>query len=378
MDFSVAAQHIPAAHTVLGDIDGGLIALVEEFQAPTEALRSHRPVVAGIGEAGCPVHISGIAVLVRLQHDAVVNVFAHKVQRLGYQGHIRVRDLGKIRRVLFQTVLRVFPQEYRIGEPGYVPGPVVQTLGTGEEVTAAGLDILGGLPPGIDHAAGGCIAHLDGPDSVLSQGDHRRAVGLQHIMDHLKQILLLQLDTRGVTAMEMGNACEALGFIQGDKITYPVGESPADNPGVFREPVYALFIHPTALLLQGLGIIPMVEGNIGLNAVAQQLIDHRIIEGDALFIDSSDALRQNPGPAEGESVGLDAHLPHDGDVFLIAMVEVTGHIAVMTLVDLAGGMGEYVPDALSPAAFIGSALNLIGAGSAAPDKAFVKHGDSSK
>jgi len=40
----------------------------------------------------------------------------------------------------------------------------------------------------------------------------------------------------------------------------------------------------------------------------------------------------------------------------------------MTLVDLAGGMGEYVPDALSPAAFIGSALNLIGAGSAAQIK----------
>ena len=127
------------------------------------------------------------------------------------------------------------------------------------------------------------------------------------------------------------------------------------------------------------------DGNGGVDVVAgdhdradaglQQRVDQRIVERDALLVHRAHALGDQPRPGDREAIVPDAQLLHQRDVLAEAMHMVAGHVAVVTLQNLARLVGEAVPDGRPLAVLEGSALDLIGRGRCAPDKVLAEaHG----
>src|SRR5262249_4708287 len=114
------------------------------------------------------------------------------------------------------------------------------------------------------------------------------------------------------------------------------------------------------------------ERGIGLDAVREQLVDQAIVEIQPLGIGRAAALRKHARPGDREAVRLDAERLDQLHVFLVAVIVLVGAIAIAVVADLAGGVRKRVPDRGPAAVFIDRALDLVGRGRGAPDKALGK------
>ena len=114
----------------------------------------------------------------------------------------------------------------------------------------------------------------------------------------------------------------------------------------------------------------MIQGYEGLNALLDQVVDHIIIEIDALLVHLAVSVRNDAGPGKGETVCLHTHLLHQVDIFLPVMIEVTGHLAVRLLVGTLEGIVIGHGHAL--AVLIPAAFDLKGRGGSAPEEIFGK------
>ena len=112
----------------------------------------------------------------------------------------------------------------------------------------------------------------------------------------------------------------------------------------------------------------MEDRDEGADAGGKQFIDQCVVKIDTLRIDFSGAVGQKTRPGEGEAVVLHAHLLHQCDVFLEAMVMIAGDVAGVALKDLAVFMGKVAPDVAALAVFIGGAFDLVGRSRSAPDE----------
>ena len=131
-----------------------------------------------------------------------------------------------------------------------------------------------------------------------------------------------------------------------------------------REPPFALPLPPppsfsfkkTANLLSH----PVVRRHPGLDPGLEQGVDHLVVEGDALGVDRrrGRAPGHDAGPRDRHAELVDAHLLHQGDVLGVLVVEVVR--------DVAGVLGERVPDRDAAPALARAALDLVGGGRDAP------------
>ena len=118
----------------------------------------------------------------------------------------------------------------------------------------------------------------------------------------------------------------------------------------------------------------MVQRGIGLDAVGQQFVDQPVVEVEALGIWRAGAVGKYPRPRDREPVVLDAEIPDQADVFLVAMVVIVGAVPGRLVLDLARRVRKSVPDRAAAAVFIDGALDLIGRRGGAPRKTFGKAG----
>ena len=121
-------------------------------------------------------------------------------------------------------------------------------------------------------------------------------------------------------------------------------------------------------VLQRLRQIPVIQRRVGFDAVLQELIDQPVVEIEPLGIRRTAAFRKHPRPGDRKPVGLDAEIPDQADVFLVAMVMIVGAVGVAAILDLARRMRESVPDRTAAAVLIDGAFDLIGRRGGAPDK----------
>jgi len=70
-------------------------------------------------------------------------------------------------------------------------------------------------------------------------------------------------------------------------------------------------------------------------------------------------LRQNARLGDGEPIGLDAKLTHQGDVFAIAVIVVAGRIAGVVIDDMSGHLAIAVPNARSPPVNLARTFDLV-------------------
>lgn len=128
----------------------------------------------------------------------------------------------------------------------------------------------------------------------------------------------------------------------------------------------------TILFVQSGRQIPMVQGDQRLDAGGNQLIAQVAVKFQALLVDLTDSVGQDTAPADGEAVALQADLFHQGYIFLVAMIVITGYVAVLSVGDMAAVVNQSIPDGFTSAIFIPGAFDLGCGRSYAPKKAFAK------
>ena len=118
-------------------------------------------------------------------------------------------------------------------------------------------------------------------------------------------------------------------------------------------------VGPAAAILERLRQVPVVERHERLDAGGEQLVDEPVVEVEPGRVHLSAAVREDPGPRDGEPERADAELAHQRDVVAVPVVEVAGDRAAVAVADLAVGGAEAVPDALAAAVLVHRALDLV-------------------
>ena len=114
--------------------------------------------------------------------------------------------------------------------------------------------------------------------------------------------------------------------------------------GIVAEVFRDFAIGPSAHLLEHLRKIPMIERHERLDVVFEELVDHAIVEIDALLIGLTHPMRHDSRPRERDARGIESEVGHHRDVFTIEMVEIACDIAGIAMLDFPGRVREAIPD----------------------------------
>ena len=118
----------------------------------------------------------------------------------------------------------------------------------------------------------------------------------------------------------------------------------------------------------------MIQRRKRLDAVSQQFVEQAVVEIEAFWIWRAGAFREDARPCDRKPIGLCAQRLHQLNVFLVQVIMVGRGVAVAVIGDGAARVGEAVPDRRAAAVFVDGALDLIGRGRRAPQKAVRKTG----
>ena len=363
VDGPVQINAVIAGQAVFRDVDGAGVALVHIQDAEVHHLRGDLPLGRGEGEA----RGDGGLAPVLLHRVALVDVDAYEI-RLFHFVPVRLGDLrGEILHHL-GGAFGVAAEEQGVQEHVHAEHPVSGVKGG----VVGGLTARGGIHPWVAQAAAGGQAHhrAGGSPANLPGG---LAVGQTEVEVAFQRLGLTQLPAGGVDAGDVAQGGDALGLVQGHVGIHPSGEMLRHHGGVPAEGSHDVPVQPAALVLKGAGQVPMVQGNHGLDAIFQQRVHQAVIIGKALLVYSAVPVGDDAGPAEGEAVGLNAVRLHQGHVLRAAVVAVAGGVAGVAVIDVAGDMGEFVPDAQALAVLIPAALALIGGAGHAPQEILGEH-----
>ena len=116
----------------------------------------------------------------------------------------------------------------------------------------------------------------------------------------------------------------------------------------------------------------MVEGDDGLDAVFQKGVDEVPVVLDPLLVDGAGPVGKDPAPGDGEAVGGEAHLLHQGHVLPEMVVLIAGHLGGGEAEGLVAVLVYHVLLRGFFSVLIGGALHLVGAGGGPPEKALGK------
>ena len=247
----------------------------------------------------------------------------------------------------------------------------------GKGLLPGGLHVFGSLTGGItDRPRGGDTHQISAVRPVQSLLSQR--VRLAEGLPAGAEAVVVQLQARGVFSRPIAHSYEALGLVKSEPPAHPAPEQLRHFLRVGLKAPGGLRVLPAALPLQCLGKVPMEQSHPGLDSLLQKAVHQLTVAVQPRLVPMPVAFGVYPGPGNRESISLEAHLLHDGDVVPPAVIGVGGRVAGIAPFDLSGGVGENVPNAFSPAVLSHGALNLIRGGSGAPNKILWKsHGSSS-
>ena len=156
------------------------------------------------------------------------------------------------------------------------------------------------------------------------------------------------------------------GLVVRDPVADAVAEALGDRLDVFGERIDGVAHGPAARVLQHLRGVPVEEGHVRGDPVAEQLVDQAVVEVEARGVDAALALRQDAGPGDREAERVEAELAHQRDVVAVAVVEVARDCPVVAVPDLPRRGAEPVPHAFAAAVFVGRSFDLVRGGCGAP------------
>ena len=363
VNLAVQVDLVVAGQAVFGDVDGAGVALVDVQDAVAHHLGGHLPLGGSQGEA-CRDGGLGAVLLHRV---TLVDVHAHEV-RLFHLVPVGLGNLGGEVLHHLGGALGEAAEEQGVHKQVHAEHPV----GGVEGGLIGSLPAGGSVHPGVAQpAAGGQTHHCPGDSLANPAGG--LAVGKAEVEVAFQRLPLPQLPAGGMGTGDVAQDGDTLGLVQGHVGIHPTGKVLRHQGGISAEGRHNVPVQPAALVLQGAGQIPVIQGNHGPDARFQQGIDQLVIEGEALLVYGAVPVGDNPGPAHGEAVGLDAVLLHQGHILCPAVVAVAGHVAGIAVEDVAGHMGKIIPDIGSLSVFIPGTLALVGGAGYAPQEVLGKH-----
>src|SRR6516165_4524973 len=112
----------------------------------------------------------------------------------------------------------------------------------------------------------------------------------------------------------------------------------------------------------------MIEADPGFDAGRKQGIDESVVERKSRLVGCTASARQHARPGDGEAVGVDAEIAHQRNVFAIATIVITGDLAGVAVLHLAGHATIAVPDAVAAAVGMSRTFDLKARGRYPPGK----------
>ena len=176
------------------------------------------------------------------------------------------------------------------------------------------------------------------------------------------------LQTRGKYAAFMAQNRHHPGFIVGGDGGHPVAQARRYFAGVFHKQMDRIAVGPTARRLQFQGEVPMVQGDIGLNAARQHAVHQAFVKIKPFLVPGPGATGTHAGPGDGKAVSIHAQSGNQIEVLLPAAVVRTGYIAIAGIGNGAGHATKLVPDRETLAILLRCTFNLKRAGGYTPHK----------
>ena len=195
---------------------------------------------------------------------------------------------------------------------------------------------------------------------LTADGADGKPMRQQQVVPAAEQGLRIQLQAGGVKTVPHSQADRALRLIDRDIVCHAPFEMGCGKSGIVGKVFRGLTIHPAALMVEGKGQIPVIEGDPGCNAAGKTAVHNAVVVGKAGWIEPLAgrgrspaaaaahlihsicsiycSVRKNAGPAEAEAVMPDAQTLHQIQVLLCPMIGVTGNIAGMSIESLSGHM----------------------------------------
>ncbi len=200
---------------------------------------------------------------------------------------------------------------------------------------------------------------------------HREAMGQRDIMTYLVQFGLRQFEAWGVDAGAITEIHESSAFVDCEDRFDAIAQAIRDVACVIAERPRRFTGLPSAdPVLERLRQIPMIERRERFDIVIEKFVDQAVVEVETFGVRRTGSFRKYPRPGDRETIGLDPQFPDQADVFLVSMVVIVGAVRVAVILDLAGRVGERIPDRAAPAVLIDRALDLIRGSCGAPKKPF--------
>ena len=210
--------------------------------------------------------------------------------------------------------------------------------GVEEQTVAHLVPVHGGkvvLGRGAGRIDGGDVRRGSNPDvrAHLVAHDHGLCLRHQHVVVGLPHAALVLV----LVALEQHHHVL---LIDGEEVLDLGAVLREADLAVLKEVVDALARGPAAVLvLQALRQVKVVQRHDRLDAVLVALVDDVVIVLDAQRVGLACPLRKDARPADGETELFEAHLGHEGDVFLEAMVVVDAVVEVGVALRNWGGVG---------------------------------------
>ncbi len=369
MHLAVPGDDVQVGHAVLRLVHRQLVPIVQELREIVHDFRADAPSHAALHVADRRVDKFEALGAAGLDDEGVVNVLPPEVQLLRDCLHVVRADLRHFPAEGFLRALGVFAENHGIRPVADAHDAVVR------------MQAERGLPRRFNvrlGRRGGDVRRADRSCADLAvrrrraQRHDRLAVREKGVVHHAQKVEALELDARSVHARLVPAADKALRLVQGHVALDAVAEAFADQRRVVGEPVRAVRIHPAAPVPEFLRVVPVEEREEGRDAGFEKAVDQLVVEVDAFLIHRAGSVGEEARPGHGEAVALDADLLHDGDVFLVAVVVVAGHVAGVALKNVARLLAEGVPDGQALAVLVCSAFDLERRRRRAPQKIVAK------
>ena len=193
----------------------------------------------------------------------------------------------------------------------------------------------------------------------------------KHVIIHLSTHTIGFPVVLGVDIHTVVDADHQVLLIDHLPVFYTVSEGLVADTGVTLKGKGAVPALPAIVLLnQCVRQVKMIQSYEGLDALFKQVVDHTVIEIDALLVHLAISVRNNASPGEGETVCFHTHLLHQVDIFLPVVIEIAGHLTVRLLIGTFKRIIVCYGHAF--AIFVPAAFDLKCRGGSAPEKIFRK------
>src|ERR1700739_3191146 len=161
-------------------------------------------------------------------------------------------------------------------------------------------------------------------------------------------------------------------FVEDAPVGNAIAQGAGDDLTIIREPSNQVAVGPSPHIFQGLRQIPVIQGGKRPDIGFVERVGDAFVIVQSLWIGLAGTVCLNARPGNGEAITLDVEFLGDLDVFLVAVVGVTGNVAGVRALPLANRVRKAIPDGFALLVEVPGPFDLIGSRGHTPNKVLGK------